>query len=402
MKLNVYTTRGERMDYYFWSSEYVSPGHPDKVADQISDTIVDAYLRVDPNAKVAAETMVKGNTIYVCGEITSKVGISEAELEKEIRKTVYDIGYNREEYGFHAESCNIVFNISEQSPEINSSVEKGDERIGAGDQGIMFGFASRETPTFMPPAIYLAKQIINYSYKAIWELFEGEDMIRPDMKSQVTLRYSDKGVQIIDTIVLSCCHSEKMTLTDVREFFFSHVLANVQEHNPEHIKNWFTDETRFLINPAGAWTIGGPIADCGLTGRKIVIDQYGADAPIGGGAFSGKDPTKVDRSAAYMCRHLALETLKSHEESDTILVQLAYAIGVEHPVSCRIMNPDTKQEYGLSTIHPDDLTPKAIQDKFGLAKPIYLETARNGHFGNQTYEANGLTYYGWDIKSHFF
>lgn len=387
---------------YLWTSEYVSPGHPDKVADQISDTIVDAYLSVDPHAKVAAETMVKGNTIYICGEITSVIGISQSELEKHIRKTVKDIGYHREQYGFHHESCNIIFNISEQSPEINKSVVKDEERIGSGDQGLMNGYATSLTPTFMPPAIYLSKQIINLAYNGIWDVFNGEDMIRPDMKSQVTLRYSDKGVQSIDTIVLSCCHSEAMNLADVKEYFTSHVLAKMKVQNPEHIQSWFTNETKFLINPAGEWTIGGPIADCGLTGRKIVVDQYGGDSPIGGGAFSGKDPTKVDRSAAYMCRHLALETLRSHEENEKIIVQLAYAIGVEHPVSYRIMNPDTKQEFGLGAYTPDDLTPKAIRDKFGLHNPIYLETARKGHFGNTQYEAGGLTYFGWDINSQFF
>lgn len=386
---------------YLWTSEYVSPGHPDKVADQISDTIVDAYLSVDPNAKVAAETMVKGNTIYICGEITSAVELSQADLERKIRATVKDIGYHREEFGFHHESCNIIYNISEQSPEINKSVVKEEERIGSGDQGIIFGMATKLTPTYMPPAIYLSKQIIQLAYNGIWDVFNGEDMIRPDMKSQVTLLYNEGGVKSIDTIVLSCCHSEAMTVADVKDYFTSHVLAKMKELNPEHIQSWFTNETKFLINPAGEWTIGGPIADCGLTGRKICVDQFGADSPIGGGAFSGKDPTKVDRSAAYMCRHLALETLRSHEESEKIIVQLAYAIGVEYPVSYRIMDPDTKQEYGLGSFTPDDLTPKAIRDRFGLQKPIYLETARKGHFGNTQYETNDIRFFGWDINSQF-
>ena len=387
---------------YLWTSEYVSPGHPDKVADQISDTLLDAYLRVDPRAKVAAETMVKGNTVYLCGEITSAVAISQSDLEKDIRKTIAEIGYNREEYGFNAETCKIVFDISEQSREINQSVELGDERIGAGDQGFVFGYATKETPTFMPPAIYLAKQIINHTYGGIQTVFGGEDMIRPDMKSQVTLRYDEHGVQEIDTVLLSCCHSEKMNVQDLTEYVQRHVINKVKEENPEHIQRWFTENTKYLINPAGTWNIGGPVTDCGLTGRKIVIDQYGADCPIGGGAFSGKDSSKVDRSAAYLCRFLALHTLNKNVESKRIMVQLAYAIGVEHPVSYRIVDQDTKREYGLGDFSLKDLTPRAIQERFGLLKPIYLETARKGHFGNKAYTNNGIEFYAWDYNDHFY
>ncbi len=387
---------------YLWTSEYVSPGHPDKVADQISDTLLDVYLRVDPRAKVAAETMVKGNTVYLCGEITSAVAISQSDLEKDIRKTIAEIGYNREEYGFNAETCKIVFDISEQSREINQSVELGDERIGAGDQGFVFGYATKETPTFMPPAIYLAKQIINHTYGGIQTVFGGEDMIRPDMKSQVTLRYDEHGVQEIDTVLLSCCHSEKMNVQDLTEYVQRHVINKVKEENPEHIQRWFTENTKYLINPAGTWNIGGPVTDCGLTGRKIVIDQYGADCPIGGGAFSGKDSSKVDRSAAYLCRFLALHTLNKNVESKRIMVQLAYAIGVEHPVSYRIVDQDTKREYGLGDFSLKDLTPRAIQERFGLLKPIYLETARKGHFGNKAYTNNGIEFYAWDYNDHFY
>lgn len=387
---------------YLWTSEYVSPGHPDKVADQISDTILDAYLRIDPNAKVAAETMVKGNTVYLCGEITSAVAISQSDLEKDIRKTIAEIGYNREEYGFNAETCKMVFDISEQSREINQSVELGDERIGAGDQGFVLGYATKETPTFMPPAIYLAKQIINLAYGGIQEVFGGEDMIRPDMKSQVTLRYDERGVQEIDTVLLSCCHSEKMNLQDLTEYVQKQVIKKLIEENPEQIQRLFTENTKYLINPAGTWNIGGPVTDCGLTGRKIVTDQYGADCPIGGGAFSGKDSSKVDRSAAYLGRHLALQTLLNHEECKRVMVQLAYAIGVEHPVSYRIMDPDTKVEYDLGQYGLEDLTPKAIQKRFGLLKPIFLETARKGHFGNKAYTEQGIEFFAWDYNHQFF
>ncbi|MFM8457145.1 MAG: methionine adenosyltransferase domain-containing protein, partial [Ignavibacteria bacterium] len=282
------------------------------------------------------------------------------------------------------------------------SVELGDERIGAGDQGFVFGYATKETPTFMPPAIYLAKQIINHTYGGIQTVFGGEDMIRPDMKSQVTLRYDEHGVQEIDTVLLSCCHSEKMNVQDLTEYVQRHVINKVKEENPEHIQRWFTENTKYLINPAGTWNIGGPVTDCGLTGRKIVIDQYGADCPIGGGAFSGKDSSKVDRSAAYLCRFLALHTLNKNVESKRIMVQLAYAIGVEHPVSYRIVDQDTKREYGLGDFSLKDLTPRAIQERFGLLKPIYLETARKGHFGNKAYTNNGIEFYAWDYNDHFY
>ena len=381
---------------YLWTSEYVSPGHPDKIADQISDAILDAYLRVDEEAKVAAETMVKGNTIYVCGEITTASEIPQSDLEKEIRKTVCDIGYDRDEFGFNGQTCEIIFNVSEQSREINKGVVQEGDIIGAGDQGIMFGYATKETPTSMPPAIYLAKQFIHVAYGARDTFFEGGDYLRPDMKSQVTLRYDAHGVIEIDTVVLSACHSTLLSLPDVKDFFYTQILPTVKESNPEHIQRWFTDNTKYLINPAGPWHMGGPIADCGLTGRKIVVDQYGADAPIGGGAFSGKDSTKVDRSAAYMARNIALKTLHQHDDCEKIIVQLAYAIGTEYPVSYRIMNPDTKHEYELGSFTLDDLTPKAIQQRLGLQNPIYLQTAKKGHFGNEYVASNGISFFKWE------
>jgi S-adenosylmethionine synthetase len=381
---------------YLWTSEYVSPGHPDKVADQISDAILDAYLRADKHAKVAAETMVKGNVIYICGEISTACELQQEQLEKHIRKAVCEIGYDHDALGFNGHTCQIIFNISEQSREINQGVVQDNDVLGAGDQGIMFGYATRETPTHMPPAIYLAKQFINVAYGGRQGYFSDTDHLRPDMKSQVTLRYDEKGIVEIDTVVLSVCHGESLTLNDVRDFFHSHILKTVKESNPEHIQLWFTKNTKYLINPAGAWHVGGPVADCGLTGRKIVVDQYGADAPIGGGAFSGKDSTKVDRSAAYMARHIALKTLHEQEEAEKIIVQLAYAIGTEYPVSYRIMNPDTKQEYGLGSFTLEDLTPKAIQEQLGLCNPIYLHTAKYGHFGNAPYEQDGISLFQWE------
>lgn len=388
---------GNEMSEYVMTSEYVSPGHPDKIADQISDTVLDTYVAKDPHAKVACETMVKGNTVYVCGEISSSIPLQQQELEKSIRQTIIDIGYNHERLGFDGNTCNIHFDISEQSREIHAGVEKGGDAIGAGDQGIMFGFATRETPTNMPPAIYLSKQLIDIAYATVHQ--NENEILRPDMKSQVTLRYEDGKVRNIDTIVLSCCHSEEYTVKNIREYVFEDILPIVQQQLPDEIQSWFTDTTRYLINPAGAWHQGGPKSDCGLTGRKIVIDQYGADCEIGGGAFSGKDSTKVDKSAAYMARHIALATLKDHPDVEKVKVQLAYAIGEEYPVSCRIFNPDTKKEFALGRFSIQDLTPHGIQERLGLQYPIYLQTAKHGHFGNKSYTENGVRYYAWEEVS---
>lgn len=384
------------MSEYVMTSEYVSPGHPDKVADQISDTVLDAYMKVDPNAKVACETMVKGNRVYVCGEITSTQTIQQEDLSAAIRETIIDIGYNHEQLGFDGNTCSILFDISEQSREINAGVEKGDNIIGAGDQGIMFGYATRETPTYMPPTIYLSKLLIQAAYNSI----QVDKVLRPDMKSQVTLLYDDGKVQGIDTIVLSCCHKEEYSLNQIREYIHETILPRVINAVPDEIQSWFHDTTKYLINPAGAWNIGGPQSDCGLTGRKIVIDQYGADCEIGGGAFSGKDSTKVDKSAAYMARHIALASLHDIVDAQKVKVQLAYAIGEEYPVSCRIVNPDTKQEYGLGRFKLEDLTPKGIQERLHLQSPIYRKTAKHGHFGNPMHTEQGVTYYAWEHCEH--
>lgn len=376
---------------YLWTSESVSPGHPDKVADQLSDAVLDAFLAADPHAKVACEVMVKGRTVYIAGEITAETDIDDAHLETVIRRTICDIGYDSDDVGFNGNTCAILFDISHQSTEINTAVAK-DGIVTAGDQGIMFGYASRETPTRMPLALYLSKEFITEGYGGR----ERGYPFRPDMKSQVSLLYDEGRAAHVDSVVFSICHTEALTLPMLRELFHDEVLPRVVGTQSEEIQRLFTDKTRYFINPAGTWNIGGPVSDCGLTGRKIVVDQYGADCEIGGGAFSGKDPSKVDRSAAYMARHIALRTLADNDEATSIKVQLAYAIGEEYPVSHRIYDPRTGVEYGLATLTLHDLTPSAIIHQLGLQAPIYLATAHRGHFGIAPYEVNGVRHFAWE------
>ncbi len=384
---------------YVWTSEYVSPGHPDKIADQISDAILDVYLAVDPDAKVACETLVKGNNVYLAGEISSKHELSNEFLESAVRNTIIDIGYDSDELKFNGKNCNIFFDISKQSPEINGAVVSDDGDIAAGDQGIMFGYATNETPTNMPLPIYLAKQFIMEAYEGI----DNKYAFRPDMKSQISINFENGIAKSIHSVVFSTCHTEDLSLKNLRDVFHSLVLPNVLDGLPENIQILFDKNTKYYINPAGTWNIGGPVSDSGLTGRKIVVDQYGADCEIGGGAFSGKDPSKVDRSAAYMARHIALTTLKNNPEAEKIKVQLAYAIGEKFPVSYRIYNPESGREYGLGDFSLEDLTPNSIIDILGLKKPIYAKTAKYGHFGNSPIMENGIEYFKWEnpfIKSN--
>jgi len=373
------------MSKYIWTSEYVSPGHPDKIADQISDAVLDAYLSKDPNAKVACEVMVKDTDVYVAGEITSTVGLSKMDLTGIIRKTICEIGYNTKEIGFNGYTCNIHFNISNQSPEISGAVDRG-EITTAGDQGIMFGFATRETPNGMPIPIYLAKKFIDVAYGLSQKHYKTDDVLRPDMKSQVSIVFQDGKAVAVDNVVMSMCHSENINLDRLKIIFNSIILPEVLREIPNNISGLFSKNTRYFINPAGEWNIGGPISDCGLTGRKIVVDQYGADCEIGGGAFSGKDPSKVDRSAAYMARYIANKTLHENEDAKRIKVQLAYAIGEEYPVSYRIYDPTSGKEYGLGDLTAQDLTPNKIIERLKLKTPIYLQTAKKGHFGNKEFE----------------
>lgn len=380
------------MSMYIWTSEYVSEGHPDKIADQISDAVLDWYLQRDPDAKVACEVMVKDSDIYVSGEIKSIVDNDKRTLElsltRLIKGLITDIGYTKEESPFfNSDHCRIHFNISTQSPEINQAVDKGGV-VAAGDQGIMFGYATRETPTYMPIAIYLAKKIIEVAtdLRKKGAKHGHVQKLRPDMKSQVSVIYANGKAVGIHSVVFSTCHSEMVSLEQLRTYFHSDILSVVLETIPKELAELFTDKTIYHINPAGEWNIGGPVSDCGLTGRKIVVDQYGADCEIGGGAFSGKDPSKVDRSAAYMARHIALKTLHENPNANKIKVQLAYVIGEEFPVSYRIYDPTTDIEYGLGKFSHADLTPRRIIERLKLKTPIYLQTARNGHFGNNEFE----------------
>jgi S-adenosylmethionine synthetase len=378
------------MSSYIWTSEYVSPGHPDKIADCISDSILDLYLESDPDAKVACEVMVKNLDVYVCGEISSTANLSDDNIRGAVRFAIQQTGYNSSVPYFNSDMVNIHLNISQQAPEIHNAVVVGDE-LTAGDQGIMFGYATRETPTFMPIPIYLARQFVHEAFTRKDDL-----KLRPDMKGQVSIYYEDGVPKHIDNVVLSMCHDESYTLTSLREMFHNEIRRDVIRRLDTKLQSLFTEKTKWHINPAGTWNIGGPISDCGLTGRKIVVDQYGADCEIGGGAFSGKDPSKVDRSAAYMARHIALRTLKENGDVNKVKVQLAYAIGEKYPVSYRIYDPTTGREFGLGTLTPEDLTPSGIISRLGLKTPIYSVTALLGHFGNSPYEVNGIKRFEWE------
>lgn len=378
------------MSQYILTSESVSCGHPDKVADCISDSVLDLYLFDDENAKVACETMVKNSDVYVCGEITSTANITSQQIEERVRETITHIGYDSDELHFNGNTVNVHLNISAQAPEINKAVVVGDE-VTAGDQGIMFGYATRETPTRMPLPIYLSKQFI----QTAWENKE-ELNLRLDMKSQVSVKFYNGKATEVDNVVLSMCHHESYTLNSLREMFYDSLKPAVLRNLPDNISSLFTGSTKWYINPAGTWNIGGPVSDCGLTGRKIVVDQYGADCEIGGGAFSGKDPSKVDRSAAYMARHIALKTLEHFEEANKIKVQLAYAIGQKYPVSLRIWDPTTGIEYPLTGFSLEDLTPNGIINILKLKNPIYLNTALRGHFGVSPFYYDGVDYHKWE------
>ena len=377
------------MTQYILTSESVSCGHPDKVADCISDAVLDLYLFDDENAKVACETMVKNNDVYVCGEITSIANITPQQIEDCVRGTINHIGYDSNELHFNGDTVKVHLNISAQSPEINNAVVGGDE-LTAGDQGIMFGYATRETPNNMPLPIYLSKKLVQTAWENRIKFH-----LRPDMKSQVSVKFDGNTPIEIDTVVLSMCHHELYNLNSLRQMFHDSLKPAVLSDIPDSIRQLFTQNTKWHINPAGTWNIGGPVSDCGLTGRKIVVDQYGADCEIGGGAFSGKDPSKVDRSAAYMARHIALKTLHQNENANKIKVQLAYAIGEKYPVSVRIWDPTTGVEYPLNGFTMEDLTPNGIIEKLYLNTPIYLQTAKLVHFGIDPYKSDHK-YFEWE------
>lgn len=383
------------MRNYLFTSESVSAGHPDKVADQISDAILDEFLRQDPNSKVACETLCTTGLVVVAGEVKSNAYV---DIQQTVRKTIVNIGYTDAEYGFEANSCGVLSTIHEQSPDIRQGVEQQEQ--GAGDQGIMFGYAVNETAELIPATLALSHLLLQ-ELDAIRK--EGKVMtyLRPDAKSQVTIEYNEYGKPLrVDTIVVSTQHDDTVSAYDILNDVTEHLIPRVKVKDPQ-LAELFQDDYRLLVNPTGRFIIGGPAGDTGLTGRKIIVDTYGGRAAHGGGAFSGKDSSKVDRSAAYAARHIA-KNLVASGVADEVQVQLAYAIGVAEPVSIsvntfgsvRVELTDAEIAEVVSELF--DLRPAAIVERFGLKNPIYLPTASYGHFGRKRYTVDGVEFFGWE------
>lgn len=395
---------------YLFTSESVSEGHPDKVADQISDAILDEYLRQDPASKVACETLVTTDFALVAGEIKSKAHV---EAEPIIREVIRRIGYNKPEYLFNADTCEVMNRLHEQSADINQGVERAsDEEQGAGDQGMMFGYATKETPNYMPLALDLSHRLLQELSKI---RREGTEMtyLRPDAKSQVTIRYADDNTpEGIETIVVSTQHDEfdqdeQTMLRQIEQDIKTILVPRVKAQLSPEVQSLFTDAIIYHINPTGKFVIGGPHGDSGLTGRKIIVDTYGGKGAHGGGAFSGKDSSKVDRSAAYAARHIA-KNLVAAGVADQVLVQVAYAIGVAQPVGVFVTTYGTTKasnghgekltdgQIAAKVQHLFDLRPYAIVQRLGLRNPIFSESAAYGHMGRQpgtkqVQDANGNT-----------
>ena len=366
------------MSNYLFTSESVSEGHPDKVADQISDAVLDAIIDADPAAHVACETFIKTGVAIVGGEITTNAWV---DLEEIIRKVIVNIGYDSSEVGFDGHTCGVVNIIGKQSSDINQGVSRqAPEEQGAGDQGLMFGYASNETAVFMPAPIYYAHELVKKQAHVRRNTSDGKFHLRPDAKSQVTFRYVDDKPVGIDAVVLSTQHHRDSTQAQIRELVMEDIIKPVL---PAH---WLDENTKYHINPTGRFEIGGPVGDAGLTGRKIIVDTYGGMARHGGGAFSGKDPSKVDRSAAYASRYVA-KNIVAAGLADRIEIQVSYAIGVAVPTSIGI---DT---FGSEKIPAErieqlvreffDLTPYGIITALDLIKPIYTPLAAYGHMGRE-------------------
>lgn len=403
---------------YLFTSESVSEGHPDKVADQISDALLDEFLKWDPESKVACETFVTTGLVVCGGEVLTSGWV---DVQETVRRVIRDIGYTRAEYRFDCDSCGVISTIHEQSADIRQGVvRENPEDQGAGDQGMMFGYACREMDNYMPLSIELAHRLLK-ELAAIRR--EGKHMkyLRPDSKSQVTIEYDDNNKPVrIDTIVISTQHDEfimpekksqasekaaekamqKQITDDLKKYLFPRVKKSL----PAEVKDLFKDDTRLLVNPTGKFVIGGPHGDTGLTGRKIIIDTYGGHSAHGGGAFSGKDPSKVDRSAAYAARHIA-KNLVAAGVCDQALIQVAYAIGVAQPVGFYINtfgtarvkdkkgNILTDGEIAAKIQKMFDLRPYSIIQRFGLKNPVFLQTASYGHFGRENYIKDIEVYY---------
>ena len=380
---------------YLFTSESVSEGHPDKVADQISDALIDNFLAFDSSSKVACETLVTTGQVVLAGEVKSKAYL---DVQKIAREVINKIGYTKSEYMFDGNSCGVFSAIHEQSPDINQGVERtNEEDQGAGDQGMMFGYATNETENFMPLPLEISHLLLR-ELAALRK--EGKEMtyLRPDSKSQVTIEYDDQNNPVkIDAIVVSTQHddfdSEANMLSKIKEDVINILVPRVKNLLPSNIQNLFNENINYHVNPTGIFVIGGPHGDTGLTGRKIIVDTYGGKGAHGGGAFSGKDPSKVDRSAAYATRHIA-KNLVAAGVAQEVLVQVAYAIGVAEPVGLYV------NTYGTSKVNLNDgqiaeklndvfdMRPYAIEQRFNLRSPIYSETAAYGHMGRNPEKIN--------------
>ena len=388
---------------YFFTSESVSEGHPDKVADQISDAILDAFLKADPDSHVACETLVTTGQVIIAGEVTSEAYI---DIQGIARDTIRHIGYTKPSYQFDADSCGILVALHEQSPDIAMGVNRASEaEQGAGDQGMMFGYATDETDNYMPLTLDLAHTIM-YALAHIRKTTNLMPYLRPDAKAQVTIEYNEHREPVrLDTIVISTQHDPDVTQAQIREDIIRYLLPEVA-HRDKRYGNLLAGDFKLLVNPTGQFIIGGPAGDTGLTGRKIIVDTYGGRGAHGGGAFSGKDPSKVDRSAAYMARYIAKNMVAAGLCREA-LVQLSYAIGVAQPVSVYVNTYGTGKE-------PDALLAQRIRDKFDLTpagiirelnlkQPIYEPTARYGHMGRSNEIKNGIEYFTWErIKKDLF
>lgn len=366
------------MSNYLFTSESVSEGHPDKLADQISDAILDAILEQDTSARVACETLVKTGVAIVGGEITTSAWV---DLEDLIRRVIVDVGYDSSEVGFDGNTCGVINIIGKQSPDIAQGVDRSSpEEQGAGDQGLMFGYATNETDVLMPAPIYYAHELVKRHAHVRRHVAEAQPYLRPDSKSQVTFRYENDRPVGIDAVVLSSQHSPEISQSDLHELVMEQIIKPVLP------AEWLNGETKFHINPTGKFEIGGPVGDAGLTGRKIIVDTYGGMARHGGGAFSGKDPSKVDRSAAYACRYVAKNVVAAGL-ADRCEIQVSYAIGVAEPTSITI------ETFGTEKIAAEkiealvrehfDLRPYGIIQMLDLIKPIYQATAAYGHMGRE-------------------
>ncbi|NKB47669.1 MAG: methionine adenosyltransferase [Legionellales bacterium] len=369
-------------NYYQFTSESVSEGHPDKIADQISDAILDALLHQDPHSRVAVETLVKTGMVFIGGEVTTQAWVDVEDLARQV---IRDIGYTSSDIGFDADSCAVISAIGKQSPDIAQGVNATEEHAqGAGDQGLMFGYACDETDVLMPAPITYAHRLMR---KQAQLRHNGQlPWLRPDAKSQLTFRYDKEGNPIaVDTVVLSTQHHPDISTKELRETVIETIIKPVLP------AEWITKETRYFINPTGRFVIGGPLGDCGLTGRKIIVDTYGGMARHGGGCFSGKDPSKVDRSAAYAARYVAKNIVAAGIASKCE-VQVSYAIGIPEPTSISVNTFDTGRMDELvisQLIHEHfDLTPTGITKHLDLLHPVYRQTATYGHFGRDDIDLN--------------